>query len=121
MSVDFVEHYVKHFALNLGQALQGMRYFSSHPDVDGLSPRGSFRHAILSMRIRSKNVVNDLFFALLPPQWHHSQQELRSMSGISTLRWFQYGYCAWRFAESGEPKQDLSGVDKRWDPRCSKQ
>jgi hypothetical protein len=34
-------------------------------------------------------------------------------------RWFQYGYCAWRFTESGDSLDDLPlDVDRRWDPRC---
>jgi hypothetical protein len=116
--LQFFEQYIKHFALNFGQALQGIRYFFSHPDVDRLSPRGSLKHILFSARLRSKRVANDLFFALVPPHWHHTQEELQAMSGIPTLRWFQYGYCAWRFTESGEIKENLTATDKRWDPRC---
>ena len=114
----FLEEYLKHFALNLGQALQGVRYLFSHPDVDEIASRGSIRHAALSARLRSKRVFNDIFFALIPPRTHHSREELGSMRGIPTLRWLQYGYCAWRFTESGEVKEELSGADRRWDPRC---
>ena len=114
----FLEEYLKHFALNFGQALQGLRYIASHPDIDRLSPRGSPRHVVLSLGLRSRRVANDLFFAMLPPRWHHTPQELESMTTIPLLRWFQYGYCAWRFTETGEPKVDLSRVDRRWDPRC---
>jgi len=114
----FLEEYAKHFALNFGQALQGIRYFFTHPDADPIWPRGSLRHALISSSIRAKRIANDLFFAVLPPHWHHGREELRSMRKISFLQWFQYGYCAWRFTESGEVKADLTGVDKRWDPRC---
>jgi len=116
----FLEEYLKHSALNLGQALQGVRYLFSHPDVDEIASKGSFRHALLSARLRSKRVGNDLFFALIPPHTHHSRDELGSMRRTRTLRWFQYGYCAWRFTESGEIKPDLARVDRRWDPRCRK-
>jgi hypothetical protein len=114
----FLEEYLKHFALNFGQALQGIRYFFSHPDIDEAARRGTVRHAVLSAILRSKRVVNDLFFALIPPHSHHTREELSSMRHTPALRWFQYGYCAWRFTESGEIKEDLAGVDKRWDPRC---
>jgi hypothetical protein len=114
----FLEEYLKHFALNFGQALQGIRYFFSHPDIDAISPRGSIRHAATSAGLRSKRILNDFFFALTPPHWHHTREELSSMRRIATSRWFQYGYCAWRFTESGETKADLAGVDRRWDPRC---
>jgi hypothetical protein len=115
----FFEEYAKHFALNLGQALQGIRYLFSHPDFDAVAPRGSIRHAALSVRLRSKRVANDLLFALLPPHWHHTRAELAQMRKTPLGRWFQYGYCAWRFTDSGEPLNELpSDVDKRWDPRC---
>jgi len=115
----WVEEYAKHTALNFGQALQGLRYFFSHPDADLVARRGSLKHVALSSGIRSKRVANDLFFAAIPPQWHHTRSELEVMCGVSLARWFQYGYCAWRFTESGSPKADASNVDKRWDPRCN--
>lgn len=118
----FCEAYAKHFALNVGQAAQGLRYLHSHPDVDARAPRGSLRHLALSVRLRSARVVNDLFFAVIPPQWHHTPEELASMVGVPAARWFRYGYCAWRFTEAGEPKKPLpADVDRRWDPRCKDQ
>ncbi|MEO6280470.1 hypothetical protein [Roseateles sp.] len=116
--IQFLEEYFKHTILNLGQALQGIRYFASHPDCDRLAPRGSMRHALLSMRLRFRRVSNDVFFALIPPHWHHTPEELSSMTRVPARRWFQYGYCAWRFTETGEAKTDLTNVDRRWDPRC---
>ncbi len=116
----FLEEYAKHSALNFGQAFQGVCYFFSHPDIDEFSPRGTLKHAGLSACLRLKRVVNDLFFALIPPHWHHTPEELSSMRRISILRWFQYGYCAWCFTESGDLKKDLENVDRRWDPRCAK-
>lgn len=112
------EEYYKHFALNVGQALQGIRYFYSHPDADSVAARGSLEHFAMSAIVRSKRIANDLFFAVLPPRWHHTSEQLLAMRKISAGRWFQYGYCAWRFTDSGEVKQDLSKVDRRWDPRC---
>ncbi|HEY6641833.1 hypothetical protein [Povalibacter sp.] len=114
----FFEEYAKHFALNFGQAAHGIRYFFSHPDADSSSPRGSLKHGLVSSGIRSKRVANDLLFAFIPPHWHHSREELSSMLSISFSQWFQYGYSAWRFTESGEVRADLAGVDRRWDPRC---
>lgn len=117
----FLEEYAKHTALNLGQALQGLRYVYSHPDVDAQAPRGSLRHIVLSARLRSLRIVNDLLFAAIPPHWHHTPAELAQMTSVPAARWFQYGYCAWRFDESGAPKAELPpDIDKRWDPRCKK-
>jgi hypothetical protein len=114
----FFEEYAKHAALNFGQAFQGIRYFFSHPDVDDVARKGTLKHAALSARLRLKRVANDLLFALAPPHWHHTREELASMRGVSIARWYRYGYCAWRFTQSGEAKKDLTGVDRRWDPRC---
>ena len=76
------------------------------------------RHRLRSAGLRAKLVSNDLFFALLPPHWHHSHAELQGMCAVPMARWFRYGYCAWRFDENGAEKPDLSGLDRRWDPRC---
>ena len=114
----FLEDYGKHAVLNFGQALQGARYLFSHPDIDSRAQWGTMAHARLSARLRLRRIANDLFFAILPPQSHHTTAELRAMSPISVSRWFQYGYCAWRFDDAGQPKPDLAGVDRRWDPRC---
>jgi hypothetical protein len=115
----FFEEYAKHAALNFGQALQGLRYFFSHPDIDAQASRGSLSHALLSAALRGPRVANDLFFAALPPHWHHTREELADMTRTPFRRWFQYGYCAWRFTDTGDLRQDLAGVDRRWDPRCN--
>lgn len=115
----FVEEYAKHTALNLGQALQGLRYFTSHPDIDARASRGGVRHAVLSMALRSRRVANDLWFATIPPHWHHTPDELKGMTAVSIARWFQYGYRAWRFTDDGAPRAQLGPeIDRRWDPRC---
>ena len=115
---SFFEEWAKHAALNFGQAAQGVRYLFSHPDLDARARRGTLKHLIGSVRLRSTRVFADLFFALIPPHWHHTPEELRGMTRTPAKRWFQYGYCAWRFTDSGEEKSDLAGVDRRWDPRC---
>jgi hypothetical protein len=115
----FVEEYAKHTALNLGQALQGIRYFHSHPDADSVAARGSLRHLVTSCKVRTRRVLNDLFFAAIPPHWHHSQEDLAQIVTVPLVMWFQYGYCAWRFDETGKRKEPLpADVDRRRDPRC---
>ena len=116
--IPMIQAYYKHFALNFGQALQGLHYLGTHPDVDAVAARGTVRHALLSIQLRSRRVLNDLFFALIPPQWHHTDEELKAMLSIPARQWFQYGYCAWRFTDTGIVKENLEGVDRRWDPRC---
>jgi hypothetical protein len=115
---QFLEEYAKHAVLNFGQALQGLRYFFSHPDIDAQAPRGSLRHALLSAAKRGRLVANDLFLVAIPPHWHHTQDELQGMCAVPASRWFQYGYCAWRFDAEGQEKPDLAGAGRHWDPRC---
>ena len=91
---SFSDEYVKHTVLNFGQALQGIRYFYSHPDFDDRAPRGSLRHFVLSLRLRLKRIANDLFFAAIPPHWHHTREELASMRNTPAGKWFIYGYAA---------------------------
>src|SRR5262249_32678184 len=81
-ATQFLEEYAKHTALNLGQALQGLRYLTSHPDVDERAPRGTIRHAAMSAALRSRRIANDLFFAVIPPHWHHTPEELAQMTGV---------------------------------------
>jgi hypothetical protein len=113
-----LEEYAKHSALNFGQVLHGALHLGSHPDIDPVASRGTFRHFYRSALLRSRRLGNDLFFALIPPHWHHSSEELRVIRGVPMRKWFFYGFAAWRFTESGEVKPDLSSADPRWDPRC---
>ncbi len=114
----FFDVYAKHTALNLGQVLHGLRYFHSHPDIDKRARRGTLKHLALSMLLRARRVAVDVFFAVPPPHWHHTIEELRTFASQPIGRWFQFGYCAWRFTEDGALKADTRGVDPRWDPRC---
>jgi hypothetical protein len=114
----FLDEYVKHSVLNFGQFAQGLRYLYSHPDIDSQAKRGSVRHFILSVLFRSRRAANDLFFALIPPHWHHTPEQLSVMRPVPLRKWFFYGYCPWRFDETGAPRTDLSTADPRWDPRC---
>jgi hypothetical protein len=65
-------------------------------------------------------VLHGLFFVVTPPQWHHTPEELTAMASVGAWRWFQFGYCAWRFTEDGELRADVNDRDRRWDPRCWK-
>jgi len=113
-----LEEYAKHSALNFGQVLHGVVHFGSHPDFDDVAVRGSLRHRVLSARLRATRLGNDLFFALIPPHWHHTPEDLDVMRSVPLGKWFFYGFAAWRFTESGDVKADLSAADRRWDPRC---
>jgi hypothetical protein len=113
------EEYLKHTVLNVGQAAHELRYFYSHPDFDRVAPRGSREHLRRSVVQRGKRFANDLFFAIIPPHWHHARDELAAMRLVPVRKWFFYGYAQWRFTEDGQPRSDLdASVDRRWDSRC---
>src|SRR6188768_2908504 len=111
----FLIEYAKHSILNLGQALQGLRYFYSHPDIDRIAERGTARHVIYSSVLRAGVISNDFYFAIFPPHWHHTPEEISSFQVASMKQWFMYGYCAWRFDENGSPKILTGKEDRRWD------
>lgn len=115
----WMEAYLKHSALNFGQALQGLRYLFTHPDMDRIAPPGTVRHAVRSLPLRIARIGNDLFFTVLPPQWHHSREELETLRRFSVRHWFQCGYGPYRFVETGDLHTDLDALpEPRWDPRC---
>jgi hypothetical protein len=117
----FFEEYIKHSLLNLGQTLHEIRYFYSHPDFDEVAPRGSVTHFLLSLSLRTKRILNDLFYTLIPPHWHHTAEDLRDIRAVPLKKWFFYGAAQWQFNESGEKRTDLNGTeDRRWDSRCNK-
>lgn len=117
--IDWVEEYAKHAALNVGQALHGLRHIASHPRIDRIARRGTARHAWLSLGLRGKLVANDLLFAILPPRWHHSSEELQAFRTLPFARWFLAGFAPYRLDEEGEllPDDQLRR-EPRWDPRC---
>lgn len=115
----YLEAYLKHSALNFGQAAQGLRFLFTHPDVDAVAPPGTVRHVMGSVRIRSRRLANDMFFAMIPPHWHHTPEECRSFRPYPAARWFDAGYRPCRFTETGEfLPPDAVTREARWDPRC---
>jgi hypothetical protein len=112
----WLEEYAKHSALNLGQVLQGLRYFHSHPDFDS---EAGMRRVGLSSGLRAKRIANDFFYAALPPQLHHTREELAAMRKLPFREWLLCGYAPYLFLETGQRNPNLTGKeDPRWDPRC---
>jgi len=117
--LSFLEEYLKHSALNFGQAAQGLRYLLTHPDMDAVAPPGTLRHRAKSLRLRAGRVGNDLVFPLIPPHWHHSREECRSFRAFPVKQWFMAGYAPCRFTETGRMLVPGERVrEPRWDPRC---
>lgn len=111
--------YLNHSALNFGQALHGLRFLFTHPDVDRIAPPRTVKHAAHAAPLRLRRIANDLFFAILPPRWHHTRAELQVFHQSPARRWFQAGFGPYRFTESGDPVPEAEIVrEVRWDPRC---
>ena len=93
--------YLKHSALNLGQAARDARYFYEHPDADKMGRPGTARHVAASAVARIPSFTSNIYYAALPPQLHHSDEELYGEFGEDTkgplkLRHaFMKGYDPW--------------------------
>ena len=87
-----VEEYAKHTALNLGQAARDIRYLTNHPGA----PEGA-GHAFESVKRRLPSLLNNLFYAAVPPHLHHDKAELAAMGG-SLGDWYRRGYAPWKHA-----------------------
>lgn len=116
---SWTEEYFKHAALNFGQALQGLRFLHTHPDIDRIARPGTLRHRLHALPLRLRRGANDLLFAVLPPRWHHTREELAVFAHAPVGLWFQAGFAPCGFGETGErlPPEDRVR-EARWDPRC---
>jgi hypothetical protein len=78
------EEYVKHTALNLGQAARAVvNLHKMHPDESDL-PR-SIRRSLLEL-------ANNLYYAIIPPHTHHTPDELKDLARLRVWEWFLCGY-----------------------------
>ncbi len=94
----FFEEYAKHTALNLGQAARDVRYLGNHPQADGV---------IDSMKHRIPSLLNNLMYAALPPQLHHSADELADLKKAPMQDWFMHGYKPWENPDPAAPRRAL--------------
>ena len=69
------EKYIKHTALNLGMVARNL-----------VVPRDK------NLKVRLKEIFNDLYYAAIPPRTHHTGEDLQSMSDRSAWDWFLCGY-----------------------------
>ena len=85
--------YLNHSALNLGQAARDVRYFFDHPQADKVGKQGSGKHIVSSMVSRIPSLAGNLYYAAIPPQLHHSEEELVDITVELRMRdWFLNGY-----------------------------
>jgi hypothetical protein len=91
------EVYLKHSALNLGQAARDLRYLFDYP-------RETSRMRSLSMRLKS--LANNLKYTALPPQWHHTAEDLLDMEKATVAQWLKHGYAPWDHPVEGIDNSD---------------
>ena len=84
----FFVHYWKHAALNFGQAMRDLRYFFDEPNS---------KNIWTAMIRRTGRFLNNIIFTILPPQFHHSSEELREFDKASAKRWYLHGYKPWDY------------------------
>lgn len=95
--IHYINEYMRHAALNLGQAARDLRYFINHPHADKVALPGSFRHILASLIQRLPSFVNNLYFALIPPRLHHTAEELEDINKRTAKEFFLHGYKPWDY------------------------
>ena len=96
----FATAYANHSALNLGQAARDVRYFYEHPDADKIAPHGTPLHVASSVASRIPSLASNLYYGALPPQLHHSAEELSGEGDTLLLKdRFLQGYDPWSYSK----------------------
>lgn len=91
---EYMKKYIKHSALNAGQAARDVRHITDFP---GAKSTGD------SVKKRLKSLANNLKYTALPPteikvgkrtlmKGHHSMDEMNGMSKKTVTQWFKDGY-----------------------------
>jgi len=81
--IGLIEKYIKHTALNLGQAARDIVSLHDHPAEDNVPE---------SIKHRLKQLANNLYYAIIPPWTHHTGEELQDMARHTVWKWFLCGY-----------------------------
>jgi len=76
-SIGSVEKYVKHTALNLGMVARNLAFLDKK-----------------SLRARLEGLANELYYAIIPPWTHHSNEELQDMVRHTVWKWFMCGFAS---------------------------
>ena len=79
---SYIEDYTKHSALNIGQVLRHVRYLFDLPDHTRFE----------AAKKRAKWIVNDLMYAILPPDTHHTEEEIEELTGFTYAELIKMGY-----------------------------
>jgi len=101
-SRPFLRDYVRHSALNAGQAARDLRYLTNHPGADDVAEEGTARHRLESLKRRVPSLANNLLYTSLPPQWHHTPESMADLDKGTAREWFMSGYAPWKHKIKGD-------------------
>lgn len=108
----FFKEYLNHSALNLGQAARDIRWIHNHPDADKMGPEGSAKHIAASITSRLPSLASNLYYTALPPQLHHSDEELKEIKDENPKDNFLLGYAPWEYRKKEEAVKKLASILK---------
>jgi hypothetical protein len=92
----FFECYLKHTALNVGQLTRDIRFFYYHPKAENkFAP--SIRRLTCAVTLRIESFFINLYYSLLPPHFHHTNEELTELKKSTLIHWFLFGYAPWNY------------------------
>jgi hypothetical protein len=81
--ISRAEQYVKHAALNLGMVYRNLKNMPfKHPKEEDVPD---------SIKRRLSELANDLYYTVLPPWTHHTDEDLQSMAKHTVWKYFLCG------------------------------
>jgi hypothetical protein len=81
--IDYLRKYGKHSALNLGQVARHMRHPVDLPGAEG---------KLDALKQRARYAANDAYYAAIPPDTHHTQEEIDELDDYSFRELLRMGY-----------------------------
>jgi len=106
-----LQQYWLHTALNAGLALRDIRWINDHPHADLNAAQGTLKHQLDSIKYRLPSLINNVFFAVLPPQLHHTWEDLKDTTNATAKDWFLHGFMPWKYKDPTH-NSDLNEEDE---------
>ena len=80
---DYLRKYGKHSALNLGQVARHVRHPVDLPGSEG---------KLDALKQRARYAASDAYYAAIPPDTHHTQEEIDELDKYSFSELLKMGY-----------------------------
>ncbi len=80
--IDYLRKYGKHSALNLGQVARHVRHPIDLPGSEG---------KLDALKQRARYAANDAYYAAIPPDTHHTQEEIDELDDYSFMELLRMG------------------------------